>query len=187
MEKEPDVQVIQDAQKGDHDAFEQIVRFYQKVALSVAFYITGSREDAEDICQDAFLKFYRYMNSFLPHRGPLKSYLYKMVANQSYQHLARNQSKDRMEVALEAMNLESLGAPDTPFFGSVEIVEKLLEHLTPKERSVFVMREVADMEYDEIAKALHISQVTVRRFYSMARQKLQTLISAHYPEYKETE
>jgi RNA polymerase sigma-70 factor, ECF subfamily len=187
MEKEPDVTIIQAAQKGDPEAFETIVRFYQKVTLSVAYYITGSKEDAEDICQEAFLKFYKYMNSFLPHRGSLKSYLYRMIANQAYEHLAHKQAKDRTETAIEAVHLESLGAEDAPFFGSVEIVEKLLKHLTPKERSVFVMREAAEMEYAEIARALHISQVTVRRFYSLARQKLQALIIQHYPEYKETQ
>ena len=187
MEKELDIKIIKAAQRGDHEAFEQIVRFYQKVSLSVAFYITGSKDDAEDICQDAFLKFYKYMNSFLPRRGSLKSYLYKMIANQAYQHLAQKQSKDRMEIALEAVELESLGMEDAPFFGSAEIVEKLLGQLTSKERGVFVMREVAEMEYDEIAGTLHISQVTVRRFYSIARQKLKTLIAEQYPEYKETE
>lgn len=187
MSSELDPNIILAAQKGDPEAFEAIVRFYQKVTLSVAFYITGSKEDAEDICQDAFLKFYKYMNSFLPHRGSLKSYLYKLVANQSYQHLAHRQAKDKMELALEASHIESLGVEDAPFSGGTEVVEKLLEQLTPRERGAFVMREVAEMEYDEIARALNISQVTARRFYSLARQKLKALIARHYPEYKEPE
>jgi len=187
MNPELDPGLILAAQKGDPEAFEAIIRFYQKVTLSVAFYITGNKEDAEDICQDAFLKFYRYMNSYLPHRGSLKSYLYKLVANQAYQHLAQRQTKDRMELALEASHYESLGAEDAPFSGSAEVVEKLLQQLTARERGAFVMREVAEMEYEEISKALHISPVTARRFYSLARQKLQALIMKHYPEYQEPE
>ena len=187
MSADVDPAIILAAQKGDMEAFEEIVRFYQKVVLAVAYYITGSRDDAEDICQYAFLKFYRYMHSFLPHRGSLKSYLYKLVANQAYQHLAKNKSRNRMETELEAIPMDVLGARDAPFSGGVEVVEKLLEELTPRERGIFVMHEVAEMDYDEIAGALKISPVTARRFHSMARQKLQALIAQRYPEYKESE
>lgn len=182
-----DPAVILAAQKGDREAFEEIVRFYQKVVLSVAFYITGSRDDAEDICQDAFLKFYRYMHSFLPHRGSLKSYLYRLVANAAYQHLSRSQNRRGLETAIESLPVDALGTEDVPFSGGVEMVEKLLEELTPRERGIFVMHEVAEMDYDEIAGSLKISQITARRFHSMARQKLQALITQRYPEYKESE
>ena len=47
------------------------------------------------------------------------------------------------------------------------------------------MHEVGEMEYPEIAAALKISQVTARRFYSLARQKLRLLIEQHHPEYME--
>jgi RNA polymerase sigma-70 factor (ECF subfamily) len=187
MSADVDPAVILAAQKGDMGAFEEIVRFYQKVVLAVAYYITGSRDDAEDICQDAFLKFYRYMHSFMPHRGSLKSYLYKLVANQSYQHLAKHQNRGRLETAIETLPVDSLGTEDVPFSGGVEVVEKLLEQLTSRERGIFVMHEVAEMDYDEIAVALKISPVTARRFHSMARQKLQALITRDYPEYKESE
>jgi RNA polymerase sigma-70 factor (ECF subfamily) len=178
-------EIIRAAQKGDPDAFEAIVVHYQKVTMSVAYYITGSRDDAEELCQEAFLRFYKYMNSFLPHRGSLKSYLYKTVANLSYAHLSKQRGRADLESSLEVLPPELLSEGPPVHLESAEIVTKLLEHLTARERSVFVMREVGEMEYPEIAAALNISPVTARRFYSLARQKLRALIEQHHPEYME--
>jgi RNA polymerase sigma-70 factor (ECF subfamily) len=180
-----DPAIILAAQKGDPDGFEAIVRHYQKVTMSVAYYITGSRDDAEDLCQEAFLRFYKYMNSFLPHRGSLKSYLYKTVANLSYAHLSKQKGRSGLESSIEILPPELLSGGPPVHIESVGIVTGLLEHLTPRERSVFVMHEVGEMEYPEIASALKISQVTARRFYSLARQKLKVLIEKHHPEYME--
>lgn len=180
-----DPRIIRAAQKGDPEAFDAIVAHYQKVTMSVAFYITGSRDDAEDLCQEAFLRFYKYMNSFLPHRGSLKSYLYKTVANLSYAHLTRQKGRAQLESSVEVLPPELLSEGPPIHAESAEIVTGLLQHLTPRERSVFVMREVGEMEYPEIAAALKISPVTTRRFYSLARQKLRALIEEHHPEYME--
>jgi len=180
-----DPEVIRAAQKGDPAAFEAIVVHYQKVTMSVAYYITGSRDDAEELCQEAFLRFYKYMGSFLPHRGSLKSYLYKTVANLSYAHLSKQKGRSAMESSIEVLPPELLSEGPPVHIESVEIVTSLLEHLTPRERGVFVMHEVGEMEYPEIAAALKISQVTARRFYSLARQKLKVLIEKHHPEYME--
>lgn len=180
-----DPAIIHAAQGGDHDAFEAIVRYYQKVTMSVAYYITGNKDDAEELCQEAFLRFYKYMNSFLPHRGSLKSYLYKTVANLSYAHLAKQKGRAVMESSIEVLPPELFSEGPPVHIDSAEIVNGMLEHLTPRERGVFVMHEVGEMEYAEIASALKISQVTARRFYSLARQKLKVLIEHHHPEYVE--
>lgn len=180
-----DPAIIRAAQKGDPEAFDAIVGYYQKVTMSVAYYITGSRDDAEDLCQEAFLRFYKYMNSYLPHRGSLKSYLYKTVANLSYAHLSKQKGRAVLESSIEVLPPELLSEGPPVSVESAEIVTKLLDHLTVRERSVFVMHEVGEMEYPEIAAALNISQVTARRFYSLARQKLKVLIEQHHPEYME--
>ena len=180
-----DPEIIRAAQRGDPDAFDAIVHHYQKVVMSVAYYITGSRDDAEDLCQEAFLRFYKYMRSFLPHRGSLKSYLYRMVANLSYAHLSKQKGRAQLESSLEVLPPELLSEGPPVHIESAEIVTGLLEHLTVRERSIFVMHEVGEMEYPEIASALKISPVTARRFYSLARQKLKVLIERHHPEYME--
>lgn len=180
-----DPAIIRAAQKGDAEAFESIMAFYQKVVMSVAYYITGSRDDAEDLSQEAFLRFYKYMNSFLPHRGSLKSYLYKTVANLSYAHLSKQKGREQLESSVEVLPPELLSEGPPVHIESVKIVTGLLDHLTVRERSVFVMHEVGEMEYPEIAAALNISPVTARRFYSLARQKLRLLIEQHHPEYME--
>jgi len=65
------------------------------------------------------------------------------------------------------------------------IINNLLKYLSPKERTVFILREVSEMEYNEIAKMLKLNEITIRRYNSMAKQKLKELIEKRYPEYKD--
>ena len=63
------------------------------------------------------------------------------------------------------------------------LILALLTELSSREREIFVMREIMDMEYMDISDCLGISQITVRRFYSMARTRLKDLFLSKYPEY----
>ena len=59
-----DTELIREAQRGNHAAFEELVRQYDSAVLRLAYHLTRSEQDAQDIYQDAFLKAYRNINNF---------------------------------------------------------------------------------------------------------------------------
>jgi DNA-directed RNA polymerase specialized sigma24 family protein len=59
-----DTELIREAQRGNHAAFEDLVRQYDSAVLRLAYHLTRSEQDAQDIYQEAFLKAYRNINNF---------------------------------------------------------------------------------------------------------------------------
>src|SRR5579863_3694974 len=59
-----DAVLIRQAQHGNLKAFEELVRHYDKAVLRLAFHLTGSEQDAQDVCQEAFLNAYRNLSNF---------------------------------------------------------------------------------------------------------------------------
>lgn len=181
MDKEEEKELIKLIKKGKLEEFGKIVDEYQKPLLGTAYYFVGNKDDAQELCQEAFLKLFKYIKSFLPKKGSLKSYLYKTIANLCYSYLNKRKNKhsETFEESLIHSNF------DREEKGEIaNIINNLLKFLSSKERIVFVLREVSELEYNEIAKMLKLNEVTIRRYNSMAKQKLRDLIEKKYPEYK---
>jgi len=182
MDREEEKELIKSIKKGNTEDFEKIVDSYQKTILGTAYYILGNKDDAQELCQEAFLKLFKHINSFLPKKGSLQSYLYKTIINlcQTYMSRKKNRPKEALEEANLPLNMEK---EEKGEIGT--IINNLLKYLSPKERTVFILREVSEMEYNEIAKMLKLNEITIRRYNSMAKQKLKELIEKRYPEYKD--
>ncbi len=78
----PDDELIEGAKRGDIDAYEEIVRRHQATAFRVAYAVCGSREDAEEAAQDAFVKAHRALGRFRS-GAPLRPWLLRIVANEA--------------------------------------------------------------------------------------------------------
>ena len=181
MEKEEEKKLISEIKKGNLQEFVKIVDEYQKPLLGTAYYFVGNKDDAQELCQEAFLKLFKYIKSFLPKRGSIKSYLYKTIVNLCLSHLKKKKNHHN-ETFEEDFIVSSFEREEK---GEIaDIINNLLKFLNPKERTVFVLREVSELEYNEIAKMLKLNEITIRRYNSMAKQKLRELIDKKYPEYR---
>ncbi len=78
----PDDELVERAKRGDIDAYEEIVRRHQATAFRVAYAVCGSREDAEEAAQDAFVKAHRALGRFRS-GAPLRPWLLRIVANEA--------------------------------------------------------------------------------------------------------
>lgn len=179
MDREEESRLIKSIRGGNTQDFEKIIEAYEKVLLYIAYYTVGNKEDAEDLCQETFIKLFKYIKSFLPKKGSLKNYLYKTLVNLCYSHLTKAK-----RISIDPFQEENSSTDLKIEKGEISIIiNKLLKNLSPRERIVFVLREIEDLEYNEIAKMLKLNEITVRRHNSMARQKLKELIEKNYPEY----
>jgi len=111
MDREMENRIIDRVLRGDTDAFEGLVLAYEKKAYSIALRLTGSREDAADVVQEAFLKAYRNLASF---RGEssFSSWFYRIVTNLCTDLLRARRPVDSLTVENEEGEEAQLEIPD---------------------------------------------------------------------------
>jgi len=169
--------LVERVRTGDLEAFEQIVRLHERRILAMAVQMGLSPVDAQDVCQEVFLRVYRSLSSFRADRN-FEVWLWRIGVNVIYDALRKR--RDRGEISWDWMYSEEGAFPTRR--GGVQLALEnadlcakaltLLELLTPQERMVFVLRDLQDLDTGEVAKALGISAITVRRHGASARRKL---------------
>ena len=141
--------------------------------FSLAYRMLGTRADAEDVVQDAYLRWQSAAAE--PIRSP-KSYLTTVVARLSLDALksARRKRETYVGPWLPEPLVEPLGTEAVEMAESLSLAFlHLLESLTPAERVAFLLREVFDAEYDQVAAALETSEPNCRQIVARARKHIQ--------------
>lgn len=143
---------------------------HRSLLFTVAYEMLGSAADAEDVLQESWLRWADVDRAQV--RNP-RAYLVQIVTRQALNHL-RTLSRSREDYVGEWLPEPLLTSPDVA--EDVELAESVsiamltvLETLAPTERAVFVLREVFDMSYGEIAGAIGKSAATVRQIALRAR------------------
>jgi RNA polymerase sigma-70 factor, ECF subfamily len=139
--------------------------------FALAYRITGSRTDAEDIVQDAFLRLHRST----PDEAirSLKAYLATITTRLSLNRL-RDQRASREAYAGEWLP-EPLPTQDHPMTLAEDVSFALLvmlERLSPLERVVFILKNAFDFSFDEIAAIVGRNAVACRKLFSRARSRI---------------
>lgn len=173
------------SREGDGVAFEELVRACERRVLSIAYQITGNLQDAQDVAQESFLRVYRSRGRFQEGRS-FEAWLYRIVVNQAKKTLRRGRRRrvDSLEEArAEEIPDRSTPNPSVSAEGEnlMETLMGLLEELSPRLRTVFVLRDLQGMETAEIAAVLSCTETTVRRHSSEARIRIRGLLERRHP------
>ncbi|MET0976831.1 MAG: RNA polymerase sigma-70 factor [Leifsonia sp.] len=143
---------------------------HRRLLFTVAYEMLGSAADAEDVLQESWLRWAEVDQAQV--REP-RAYLVRIVTRQALNHV-RSRSRRREDYIGEWLPEPLLTSPDVA--EDVELAESVsiamltvLETLAPTERAVFVLREVFDVPYEEIAAALDKTPATVRQIAHRAR------------------
>lgn len=187
MREEQILQIIEDILAGDFNAFEDIVRAYEKNVYNIALRMSGSREDALDISQEAFLKAYRSLRSF---RGESKFsvWLYRIVSNTALDYLRTRARRAADSLSVEDESGESAElaiadesqSPETLLERKLtrEALQRGLNSLPEDQRKILLLREIEGFSYEEIGKILAIESGTVKSRIFRARKKLCEFLAA---------
>jgi RNA polymerase sigma-70 factor (ECF subfamily) len=167
--------LVEEVLQGKTSSFELLLQPYQQGFLNMAYRITGDREEAMDICQEALLKIFKYLKSFKKGRS-FKTWSYKVVMNTSYDYL---KDKKKLKRVIESQKKASVF--DVPQVEQKiwkrqikEKIQDMLDILSPKERAVFLLRDSEGLSVKEASLVLGCSQISVRTHLSRARQKIKT-------------
>jgi len=177
----PDAELVHRARRGDHEAFEALVKKFQDRVYRTAFHMTGNHGDADDVAQEAFLRAYRGLAGF-DERAEFGTWLHRIVINAALNHLRARRRRGRTEPAEVA---ESLPAPETDPAERTAAREEArevlaaLEELSPALRVTLTMATLEDMPYKDIAQALGIPEGTVAWRVNQARKTLRKRLAAH--------
>jgi RNA polymerase sigma-70 factor (TIGR02957 family) len=147
---------------------------HRGLLFTVAYEMLGSAADAEDVVQETWLRWDAIGEVARAEVGDPRAFLVRMVTRKALDRL-RSNARRREEYVGEWLPEPLLTAPDVA--DDVELAESVsiamltvLETLTPTERAVFVLREVFDTPYDEIAEAVGKSAAAVRQVAHRARE-----------------
>lgn len=181
--------LIERAQSGDRDAFEELVQRYDRDVLRIALNILHKPEDARDVYQEAFLKVYKNLHRFR-FECSFYTWAYRIVTNVCLDHLRRRSSRPEDQAPEYASNLngdppagdffdrqqasEATSDPERRLQG-IEIGRKIssaLDLLTPRERMVFEMKHYQGLKLRDIGDALGTSEETVKNSLFRATRKL---------------
>jgi RNA polymerase sigma-70 factor (ECF subfamily) len=180
-----EMNIIKRVLDGDANAFEEIVVANQNNVYRLAFKMTGNREDALDLSQEAFIKAYTNLHSF---RGDsrLSVWLYRLTYNLCLDFMRKN-SRAKI-VSLSGRNDDGeqydIEIPDYRHVPEQKILQEerskiisdSIDELPEKHREILVLREISDMSYSDIAALLNISEGTVKSRISRARMLLVSIL-----------
>ncbi len=173
-------ELVARAQRGDADAYEELVRAYQGIAFRTAYLLAGSAADAEEAAQDGFVKAYRALWRFRA-GAPFKPWLLRIVANE-----ARNRRRSagrRTALALRAAQVpsgEAAPSPEAALLDSERRGQLLaaLDRLSESDREAIACRYFLDLSETETAAALGVRRGTVKSRLSRALDRLRAELEA---------
>jgi RNA polymerase sigma-70 factor (ECF subfamily) len=162
------------------DRFEEAVLPHLDAAYSLARWLTRNVQDAEDVTQEAFLRAFRFFDSY--QGGNMRSWLLTIVRNTCYTWLHQNRRADSTELFDEEIHSpEPSGSadPEIQVLASAdkETLHHALEELPDVFREALVLREIEGMSYKEIADITCVSLGTVMSRLARARTRLRQSLS----------
>jgi RNA polymerase sigma-70 factor (ECF subfamily) len=185
-----DSALIESTLKGDEWAFAELVRRYQAAVWGTVHRILGNTYDNEDAVQEVFMRAFTALHKF-DLQYPFGPWILRITTNYCIDQLRRRKGrKVRLWSELGEYEQEKLlkdlshdndqGSRGMDHLeGYARVAQTLLDGLNPKYRAAFVLREVEDRTYNEVAKALGTSEVAARVRVSRARAELQKKFRAY--------
>ena len=173
-----ELSIIDRFKKGEEAAFEELVLKYQDRIYNLCRHMLGNTSDAEDAAQDTLLKAYQKLKDFRP-EASLYTWLYRIAVNTCldykkkpfFESLFKSSEKDEqylIEQPSDAPSPERLYASKQIGY----VLQKSLRYLSPKLRTVIILKEIEGLSYEEMAEVLDISAGTVKSRISRARDEL---------------
>ena len=175
-------QLIECAAAGDAVAFEKLVTQYEKLVYSVAFRMTGNREDALDLSQDTFVKVWKSL-TFFKFESSFSTWIYRIAGNVCLDFLRRQKRTQSLTVSEDEVQLDVPDDQHDPERMTLEQdaeaeLTEALASLEPEYRAALTLRAVAGMSYQEIADALDVQPGTVKSRISRGREHLRKKLAA---------
>jgi RNA polymerase sigma-70 factor, ECF subfamily len=180
-EKDLDYGLMQAVQRGDMVAFNSIVDRYKDRLMNVIGRMLSSTEEAEDVVQETFVRVYQHRQSF-NFQHCFSTWIYTIALN-----LARNELRKRKRFKFLDVNdmqgAESELAVEMKLPSRIsQSLDAAIQNLPEKYRTAFMLRDIQEMPYEEVAKVLNVPLGTVKSRVNRARMMLKEVLQPRLEE-----
>jgi RNA polymerase sigma-70 factor (ECF subfamily) len=169
--------LIEQSRSGDPEAYAALVNRHQNMVRAVAFRMTGSFDDSQELAQEAFLRAYRQLDSFAG-GSKFSTWLCRIVINLSLDWRRRERRRDNLHAKWAAepasADASNAGFPDE----LSRRVQDALDRLPIKQRAAIVLTIYEHQSHAEAAKTLGCAEATISWRVFAARQKLKRLLKS---------
>ena len=187
-----DTDLIIQAQKGDQNAFEELVYRYDRNVLSIALKYAVDQDDAKDLYQEVFIRVYRGLKKFR-FQSEFSTWLFRITTNvcltyksRSKHHLKvsidneyeseENEFREKEEIVYEGASPEEISSGAD----LEEIVNSAVESLSPKQKMTFILKHYEGYKIREIAEIMNCKEGTVKKYLFDAIRILRKKLSPVY-------
>ena len=161
-----DRKVIERVLKGDTEAFNLLVRQWEKPIYNFILRMIGDRDEAMDLCQDVFLKAFRELGT-LKDRDRFTAWLYRIARNTVIDHYRTKKEEANFDEAYTKASHANLNE-QIDAKNVIEEAGKYLDILRPEQKEIIIMRVWDGLSYKEIAEVLGKTETNCRVMFSRA-------------------
>ena len=180
---EQDAQLVQQCLQGDGSAWEELVRRHTRRIFNICYRFTGNGTESEDLSQEVFLRVYKTLGSYHSAHGGFATWMTSVTRNLLIDHYRRTK-RDRITDSLEdsmpvVENKESAGRrPDQQLLlGELSFqVQTALTKLSPELREAVILRDLQQLDYNEIRQVLDVPEGTVKSRINRGRIELARIL-----------
>ena len=173
---QPDPSVLRKAQKGDREAFTEIVRAYETPIHNYILRLTGDRTLAEDLTQEVFVRVFNGLPRFSL-RCKFTTWLFQVTKNRVLDELRARERRPHGMVAFD--DIPPLETYDQPVerTETIEAIWRAVQDLNPDLKMALLLRDIVGLPYNEIADSLEITLSTVKWRIFKAREEVQLALA----------
>ncbi len=184
--------LIKLAAGGDKNAFEALIKKYDRKVITLALKYTRSEEDAKDIYQEVFIRVYKNISKF-EFKSEFSTWLFRIATNVCLTHIEKNKkqqtvdllSNDSMGDEDDSSTIELADNEPNPemALGNSELseaIKKAVETLSAKQKLVFTLKHYEGYKLKEIAEMTGLVEGTVKRYLFDATLKMRSSLIKFY-------
>tara|TARA_B100001250_G_scaffold203879_1_gene174868 strand:- start:60 stop:644 length:585 start_codon:yes stop_codon:yes gene_type:complete len=172
-------ELVKKSQLGDKSAFEELVRRHQELVFSLAYKLTGNRELANDVAQEAFIRAWKAIQKF---RGDstFSTWIYRITVNTAWtlRKKAKKHYSLNIEETQEPVVIDEKKDPEFLAINSdlSSVLKKALDQIPVDQRIIVELKNIEGRSHKEIAEYLDISVTAAKVRLHRAHQKLRIIL-----------
>ena len=177
---EDDTKLVHRCLAGENSAWEILLKTHTRKVFNLCYRFTGRPAEAEDLTQEVFIKIFQTLRSYDVGQGTFATWLNRVARNHLVDHYRRTR-KERLTSSLddeessvlqESPSLEAGPGAQLESRERRELLQVGLDKLSPDLREAVILRDLNDLDYDEIARVLGVPQGTVKSRINRGRLEL---------------